>query len=148
MITDLTRKRPSRFRKEVEEPLGDDSGDASLADRIAALARETVPLPHQSVAELPKHDLDAADIVGIVERLVALGLCSRGFSVDCAECQMASYIEQSMVTRRATCPGCGAAGAYREAKDKPAGPGDAGPEPAASGRSRADGPSLRSTPPG
>jgi len=148
VITDLTRKRSSRFRKEVEKPLGDDSGDASLADRIAALARETVPLPHQSVAELPKHDLDAADIVGIVERLVALGLCSRGFSVDCAECQMASYIEQSMVTRRATCPGCGAAAAYREAKDKPAGPGDAGPEPAASGRSRADGPSLRSTPPG
>jgi len=122
VITDLTRKRSSRFKKEVEKLLGDKPGDASLADRIAALARETVPLPHQSVAELPKHDLDAGDIADIVERLVALGLCSRGFSVDCAECQMESYVEHSAVTPQASCPGCGAAGAYRGAKDKPAGP--------------------------
>ena len=122
VITDLTRKRSFRFRKEVAKLLGDTPGDASLADQIAALARETVPLPHQPVAELPKHDLDAGDIAGIVERLVALGLCSRGFSVDCGECQMESYIEHSVVTPQATCPGCGAAGVYRGATDKPAGP--------------------------
>ena len=122
VITDLTRKRSSRFKKEVEKLLGHEPGDTGLADRITALARETVPLPHQSVAELPKHDLDAEGIAAIVERLVALGLCTRGFSVDCAECQMESFVDHSAVTAQATCPGCGAAGAYRGAKDKPAGP--------------------------
>ena len=62
VITDLTRKRSSRFKKEVEKLLGHEPGDTGLADRITALARETVPLPHQSVAELPKHDLDAEGI--------------------------------------------------------------------------------------
>jgi hypothetical protein len=74
------------------------------------------------VAELPKHGLAAGDIAEVLEQLVALGLCSRGFSIDCAECQMESYIEHSAVTPQATCPGCGAAGAYRAAANKPAGP--------------------------
>ena len=120
LITDLTRRRSSRFRREVETLLGEDSD--GLAERIAALARETVPLPHYSAAELPKHDLDTRVIADIVERLVALGLCSRGFSIDCAECQMESYVEQNTVTPQATCPGCGALGAYRGARDRPAGP--------------------------
>jgi hypothetical protein len=91
-------------------------------DDILALARERVPLPHQSVAGLPKHGLAAGDIASILEQLVALELCSRGFSINCAACQMESYIELSEVTRQATCPGCGTAGAYRTAANKPAGP--------------------------
>jgi len=122
VMTDLTRKRTDRFKTDLEDLLGDKSGDTSLVDDILALARETVPLPHQAVAELPKHGLAAGDIADVLEQLVALGLCSRGFSIDCAECQMESYIEHSAVTPQATCPGCGAAGAYRAAANKPAGP--------------------------
>ena len=122
VIADLTRKRNDRFRKALEEVLQEKSGDTAPVEDILALARETVPLPHQSAAELPKHGMGAADIAGILEQLVALGMCSRGFSINCAECQMESYIEHSAVTPQATCPGCGAAGTYRADANKAAGP--------------------------
>ena len=54
VMTDLTRKRTDRFKTDLEDLLGDKSGNTSLVDDILALARETVPLPHQAVAELPK----------------------------------------------------------------------------------------------
>ena len=117
VIADLTRKRNDRFKKELEKILQDGSGDTVPVEDILALARETVPLPHQPAAELPKHNLATPDIAGILEQLVGLGMCSRGFSVDCAECQMESYVEHSSVTPQATCPGCGAAGTYRAAAE-------------------------------
>lgn len=122
VIADLTRKRNDRFKKELEKILRDRSGDTAPVEDILALARETVPLPHQPAAELPKHNLVTSDIAGILEQLVGLGMCSRGFSVDCAQCQMESYVEHSSVTPQATCPGCGAASTYRAAASKPAGP--------------------------
>jgi hypothetical protein len=70
-------------------------------DDISALARERVPMPHRPVADLPRHGLTADGAAGILEQLTALGLCSRGFSIDCAACQMESYIELSEVTQRA-----------------------------------------------
>lgn len=122
VIADLTRKRNDRFKKKLEKILQDTSGDTAPVEDILGLARETVPLPHQPAAELPKHNLATSDIAGILEQLVGPGMCSRGFSVDCAECQMESYVEHSSVTPQATCPGCGAAGTYRAAASKPAGP--------------------------
>jgi hypothetical protein len=122
VIADLTRKRNDRFRKELEKLLQGKTGDTAPVDDILALARETVPLPHQPAAEMPKHELATPGIAGILEQLVALGMCSRGFSIACAECQMESYVEHSAVTARATCPGCGASGAYRAAASRPAGP--------------------------
>lgn len=122
VITDLTRKRSDHFKSDLEVLLKDKSGDTSLVDDISALARERVPLPHRPVADLPRHGLTADGVAGILEQLTAIGLCSRGFSIDCSACQMESYIELSEVTRQATCPGCGAAGAYRPDTNKPMGP--------------------------
>jgi hypothetical protein len=122
VISDLTRKRTEHFKTDLEVLLADNPSGTGLVDDILALARERLPLPHQSVAELPKHELTAEDIADILEQLVALGLCFRGFSINCTECQMENYIELSEVARQPTCPGCGAAGAYRAAANKPAGP--------------------------
>jgi len=122
VIADLTRKRTEHFKTDLEILLDGHPGVSGLVDDILALARERVPLPHQSVAEMPKYGLAASDIASILEQLVALELCSRGFSINCAACQMESYIEVGEVTRQATCPGCGTAGAYRAAANKPSGP--------------------------
>jgi hypothetical protein len=122
VIGDLTAKRTEHFKTDLKALLRDKPGDTSLMDDILALARERLPLPHQSVVELPKHGLAGGDIASILEQLVVLGLCSRGFSVNCAACQMESYVELSQVTRQATCLGCGAAAAYRPAASKPMGP--------------------------
>lgn len=122
VIQDLTRKRTAQFRNDLEVLLEGKPGTDGLVDDILSLARERVPLPHQSVADLPKRGLGAASIASTLERLAALGLCSRGFSLQCAACQMESYIELAEVTGQATCPGCGTRGAYREATNKPSGP--------------------------
>ena len=51
VIADLTRKRTDHFKTDLENLLKEKSGDTSLVNDIVALARETVPLPHQSVAD-------------------------------------------------------------------------------------------------
>lgn len=123
VIQDLTRKRTEHFKQELETLLNGKPGGDDLVSGILALARERVPLPHQTVAEMPKHGLAAAEIASILERLVALGLCSRGLSIQCRACQMESYVELGEVAGQATCPGCGTIGTYREATSgRPSGP--------------------------
>jgi hypothetical protein len=122
VIQDLTRKRTAQFKNDLVALLEGKPGTDGLVDDILSLARERVPLPHQSVGDLPKHGLGAASIASTLERLAALGLCSRGFSLQCTACQMESYIELAEITGQATCPGCGTRGAYREATNKPSGP--------------------------
>jgi hypothetical protein len=122
VITDLTRKRTEHFKTDLEGLLKDNPGGTGVVDDILTLARERLPLPHRPVAELLRRDLAADKVAEILEQFVALGLCSRGFSINCAACQMASYIELSEITLQATCPGCGAAGAYRPDANKPMGP--------------------------
>jgi hypothetical protein len=56
VIADLTRKRNDRFKKELQKILQDGASDTAPVEAILALARETVPLPHQPAAELPKHN--------------------------------------------------------------------------------------------
>lgn len=122
VIQDLTRKRTDHFKQDLEVLLDGAPGNDDLVSGILALARERIPLPHQSVVELPKHDLPAAEIASVLEHLTALGLCSRGFSIQCIACQMESYVELSEVTGQAICPGCGTHGAYRGSANKPSGP--------------------------
>ena len=121
-ITELTRKRTERFKADLEKILQDESTNGGIIDAALVLARERLPLPHRPVAGLLRSDLSADQVAGILEQLVTLGLCSRGFSIVCAACYMESYIELSEVTRQATCPGCGAVGAYRPDTNDPMGP--------------------------
>jgi hypothetical protein len=85
VIQDLTRKRTDHFKQDLEALLNGTPGSEDLVSGILALARDRIPLPHQSVAELPKHDLPAAKIASVLERLAALGLLPvRSFAIASA----------------------------------------------------------------
>jgi hypothetical protein len=122
VITELTRKRTDRVQKDLETFLQDNSLESGVADHILALARQHLPIPNRQVSQLARPDLPAGEAAEIVEQLTAAGLCSRGLVIKCGTCQMESYIELGEVTRRATCPGCGAAGGYSADPNDPMGP--------------------------
>ena len=107
------RGDPQQAAGDLEPPpvtSSDRHRNVNAVGGIEQFVQERGALSGRKLAEpgqLPKHNLATSDIAGILEQLVGLGMCSRGFSVDCAQCQMESYVEHSSVTPQATCPGCG-----------------------------------------
>ena len=74
VIANVTGNETTASEKPSKNSSKNDQVNTAPVEDILALARETVPLPHQSAAELPKHGLEVSDIAGILEQLVALGM--------------------------------------------------------------------------